>query len=671
MSAGVINKERRLGPYVLKRPLGEGGNGQVFMAWKDNASGEPLVCVVKFPLQRYAQDTECQERFLREAKLAMRLGTHPNIVHVTDVGTHQGMPFIALEYIDGEDLHVLLRQVMRQRRRLSYPSIYNILASSATALHHAHFGATIAGKRVGVIHRDIKPANILITRDGVTKIADFGIGTTIEEGTTGNHLRGTARYMSPEHIQCQIRPEMDIYSLGVVAWEMVENRKFRAECKGADHYAQILEGKVPPLTSADVPTQLASLIEACLHSDPRQRPTASELLKSLSMCPGYSRDPAALQHEIALVIGGRRTSGATKQELAATPELVATFAVLDQLGPSSRGPDLDKQRRGEEPTVAHPRRPGTIGSGLTLREATEVAEPDAPQRVARPRNRMSHTVKLERGSDGADIFPVAKTPQLRPAWIAERSSTPRGDTDAGRRGHTQPMAERPSAAKPAAVSVSRGSQRRAWLRWLAPVVAGGGLLLLAGYGLVPLGHDETPAAVGATTARLSPTPATPEARHPDVEPTYADVGTLPPPSPPAGTPIPAEPQSTIDEEDQSAAAESSDEPEPTAELPQQAEPEVPRVEPAPARKPTPPVSVTLTLFLLQEAEVAIGRKRFRVRERVEIEVPSGVHRVRWRSNSDEEWSVLGRKRFRPGRRYFVQLRSSGSPDFREIQGGGR
>ena len=356
MTVGAANEELRLGRYVLKRPLGAGGNGQVFLAWQKNASGEPLVCVVKFPLQRYATDEEGRERFMHEARLAMRLGTHPNIVQVIDVGRHREMPFIVMEYVDGTDLHQLLKRRRRRKMPLSLASVYNILASAAAGLHHAHIGATVAREPIRVVHRDVKPGNILITRDGVTKLGDFGIGTTMDEGTEGEFMRGTYRYMSPEHISRDVRPEMDIYALGVVAWEMVENRQYRQGFQGTQHFTAIMDGDVPPMENPDTPKPLVSLIEACLEPNPRQRPKARELLHALQKCPGYTRDPTDLQAVVESVIGPHRSSGQTQHEFKVTPELAATFAALE-VAQVPAAPERDDDPEEAEEAELAPGRP--------------------------------------------------------------------------------------------------------------------------------------------------------------------------------------------------------------------------------------------------------------------------------------------------------------------------
>lgn len=392
VAAEVAREPRRLGRYILKRPLGKGGSGQVFLAWRENPTGEPLVCVLKFPLQRYAVDAEGKRWFIQEARLGMRLGCHPNIVHVFDVDYHNTMPFIAMDYVDGIDLSNLLRRLRRRGRGLKISSIYNIFASAAVGLHHAHSGGTIDGVSVAIVHRDITPSNILITRDGVVKLADFGIGVALEEGTTGNHWRGTARYMSPEHIACTPCPEMDIYSLGVVAWEMVENRPFREELEGPQHYSAIIDGKIPEMRCKD--ERLVDIIKLCLDPDPTRRPTANELSEALARCPGYNRDPTTLAGELRPIIGTRRSSGATQEELAATPELLATFAVIEGTGYVD---SKDQTARRVRPVDIPPPNGGASGRDL-----------DAPQifRRRRPTDRGSTTKFL--GPISVVCHPAAK-----------------------------------------------------------------------------------------------------------------------------------------------------------------------------------------------------------------------------------------------------------------------
>lgn len=320
----------RLGKYVLRRPLGEGGGGQVFLAWKDNPSGQPIACVIKLPLHQAAKEPDGRERFLHEAKIAARLGTNTHIVNVRDVEIHDGLPFIVFEYVDGTDLAALLRNLRKQRRSLSLASIYVVLTHLAKALDWAHMGCTIEGRSMQIVHRDIKPANVLISRDGIIKLTDFGISSIVAEGTSGSYLRGTARYMSPEHLRGELRPEMDIYSFGILAWEMVENREYPTGSDVHEHYTTIIEGKIASMCNSETPAQLVALIESCLDRAPRRRPTADEIVNTLPYLPGYEKGLESLKEDVVSIIGKTASTGFTEHEFKLTPELVATRIAFEQ-----------------------------------------------------------------------------------------------------------------------------------------------------------------------------------------------------------------------------------------------------------------------------------------------------------------------------------------------------
>lgn len=379
MSAKPPPKEYRLGRYVLKRPLGKGGSGQLYLAWGINATGEPLVCVVKLPQLRLATDSKGCVRFLYEGRLALRLGAHPNIVLVMDVGLHGRMPFLVMEYVDGIDLDNLCKRLRSWKRPLSTPSIHNILASLAAGLHHAHSGATIDGRPVAIVHRDVTAANVLVSRLGNVKLIDFGIGRAAADATTGHHWRGTPRYMSPEHLNCNPCPEMDIYGVGVIGWELVENRVFREGLEGTQHYPAIVYGQIPEMRCTD--RHLVEIIKSCLDPDRRSRPTATELSDALALCPSHSRDPSVLEQELAPLIGTRRSSGASKEQLAAlppSPELIATLAAFASVPPDA-GMEASSEQSGfwdAEPEVP---------------EHAADPEPDAP-RSFRKRGPMGETI---------------------------------------------------------------------------------------------------------------------------------------------------------------------------------------------------------------------------------------------------------------------------------------
>ena len=200
------------GRYELSHLVARGGMAEVYRA-HDRLLDRPVALKVLFP--ELSVDRAFVERFRREAQAAANL-SHPNIVPVFDWGEDNGTYFIVMEFIDGRPLSSILRTAgpMHPDRAAE------IGADVAIALAYAH--------RHGVIHRDVKPGNVLITEDGIVKVTDFGIARAInteESLTQTGAVMGTATYFSPEQAEGMgVDARSDIYSLGVVLFEMVTGR---------------------------------------------------------------------------------------------------------------------------------------------------------------------------------------------------------------------------------------------------------------------------------------------------------------------------------------------------------------------------------------------------------------------------------------------------------------
>ena len=202
------------GRYRVERSVGRGGMAEVFLA-HDTLLDRPIALKVLFP--ENATDPAFVERFRREAQAAAGL-QHPHIVAVYDWGKVNNTYFIAMEYVNGKTL----AEILKDRKQLTHTQAADIARDVASALSFAHDN--------GVVHRDIKPGNILVRADGVVKVADFGIARALDASTdealtqTGL-VMGTAAYLSPEQAQgAQPDPRSDLYSLGVVMYEMVGGR---------------------------------------------------------------------------------------------------------------------------------------------------------------------------------------------------------------------------------------------------------------------------------------------------------------------------------------------------------------------------------------------------------------------------------------------------------------
>ena len=202
----------RIGKYDIVRPLGKGAMGQVYLA-RDTMLDRDVA--LKVMVAQIADDPELKQRFEREAKAVAKM-THPNVVAVFDLGNHtDGSPFIAMEYLKGQDLQKAVRQTPPLTLERKVVVIIQVLAGLA----HAH--------QAGIVHRDIKPANIFIQDDNTVKIMDFGVAHVTAASMTGTgSVVGTADYMSPEQVQGKkVDGRSDLFSVGCMLFELATGRR--------------------------------------------------------------------------------------------------------------------------------------------------------------------------------------------------------------------------------------------------------------------------------------------------------------------------------------------------------------------------------------------------------------------------------------------------------------
>jgi serine/threonine-protein kinase len=203
-----------LGSYQILRRIGFGGMGVVYLARHQSLD---RLDAVKFLPEQFAQDAAYIELFFREAKAAARL-SHPNVVGVHDAGSISGIYYFVMDYVEGRDLGTILKE----RGAFSVPDAVNYIRQAAQALAYAH--------KKGIIHRDIKPENLLLTSEGVIKVADLGlakwIGDTDGTFTQGEWVLGSPIYISPERLKDPHfnDPRTDIYSLGATFFHLVTGR---------------------------------------------------------------------------------------------------------------------------------------------------------------------------------------------------------------------------------------------------------------------------------------------------------------------------------------------------------------------------------------------------------------------------------------------------------------
>ncbi|MFY1827095.1 protein kinase domain-containing protein, partial [Myxococcus fulvus] len=214
------------GRYAVLNRLAVGGMGEIFLARQVGVSGFERPVILKSLLPDLLEQEGSLEMFLDEARVAGRLN-HPNVVHVFEVGEWEGTFYIAMEYIEGENLGRLARAASRSGAALSPGVCARIIRDAALGLDHAHQAVDAQGVSLDLVHRDISPQNIMVRLDGVTKVVDFGVAKASNRSTrtrTGI-LKGKLRYMSPEQVRNHpLDGRSDQYALGVVLWELVTHR---------------------------------------------------------------------------------------------------------------------------------------------------------------------------------------------------------------------------------------------------------------------------------------------------------------------------------------------------------------------------------------------------------------------------------------------------------------
>lgn len=271
--------EVQFGRYVLMEPLGKGGQGRVFLARRVSDLVDDWPVVIKLAHESAVHDPRERARFIEEAKNALRLGDGPGIVTVTDVDIHEGIPFIVMNYDDGCDLGRVMRYYREKAKRaIPLPMACSILSDMAEGLHFAHFGREVGDLPLGLVHRDVKPGNTLVTYKGHARLFDFGISTTRADERTGRTRYGTPRYMSQDHFYCKVNPSMDVFSLSVVAWEMLEGRTFRDGQQGftGDFPWAVINLDPPPMRRDGLPPDIVGLVSAGLAAS--ARPSAQEFM---------------------------------------------------------------------------------------------------------------------------------------------------------------------------------------------------------------------------------------------------------------------------------------------------------------------------------------------------------------------------------------------------------
>lgn len=270
---GASARGQRVGRYELVQVLGEGGMGTVWLAHPYDAPDQ--LYAVKTVSAQYAADPRVCTMFVKEARLAAAID-HPNVVRLYDVGLENDVPFFVMEWIDGFSLRNVARTVAESGERVPASIALRIASDLCAGLHAAHELRDEGGVALGLVHRDVSPHNVLVTREGIAKLIDFGVAKARDLATGSDQsicggLKGKVRYMAPEQaLEKPIDRRADLFSVGAITYQLLTGR---APFEGPNELAVInaLLSTNPVFVPEDLPEPVQWILRRALARRPENR----------------------------------------------------------------------------------------------------------------------------------------------------------------------------------------------------------------------------------------------------------------------------------------------------------------------------------------------------------------------------------------------------------------
>jgi tRNA A-37 threonylcarbamoyl transferase component Bud32 len=350
----TLEDGRSVGRYRIIRFLGAGAMGEVYLAEDPHIERKLAIKTVRLEGGRPQDIEDRKRRLLREARAAGRL-LHPNVVTLFDTGEHEGLLYLAFEFVEGQDLASRIEEGPPPSLR----EVLRIIGQVADALDYAH--------RQGIVHRDIKPSNILLDTTGKVKVADFGIAKVAGQNTeltVVGSVMGSPQYLSPEQIRGEeLDGRSDIFSLGVVLYELLSGRRpFDGETITTLVY-QILH-KDPSISELrTIPLRLEQLLHHMLAKDREERIATAEMV---------AEELAAIGRELPEAVLAAPAAAVT-QELDST-RVIPSRAMPASPAAAGTAPAVQGQPAAPQPLAAAP----SVGTLPYTGAAAGVTPPGAP-----------------------------------------------------------------------------------------------------------------------------------------------------------------------------------------------------------------------------------------------------------------------------------------------------
>ncbi len=280
----------RIGRYEIDRRIGSGGMALTYRCRLEGLGGFSKKVVVKVLHPDHVGDESYLRMFLDEARISAGLH-HANIAQVFEVGSDHGIPYMVMEFVNGPNLASITRRIGPFGER-PYGRIAHLLAGIARGLDHAHSQVAEDGSPLGLVHRDVSLGNIVVSREGVPKLIDFGIAKWKHRSSTTEVglLKGKLHYMAPEQLSGRADHFVDIYQLGVCLYWLSTGRPPLHHEDPAEVWKMRLAGAVPRPTEMieDYPVELEEIVLAALATDPTRRWSSAAELADMLEAFSYS-----------------------------------------------------------------------------------------------------------------------------------------------------------------------------------------------------------------------------------------------------------------------------------------------------------------------------------------------------------------------------------------------
>ncbi|MCA9650162.1 MAG: protein kinase [Myxococcales bacterium] len=674
----------KIGEYELRYQLNKGGMAQVWLAQRVWPDGKTKVVAFKMPRTVVMADQRRTQMFLDEMRVAMQL-EHDNIVSVFDAGIHKGLPWLAMSYVPGRNVAELLRAVVQGGSEFDFDVAAHITRELGYALQYAH-GFEVDGKPQDIVHRDVAAKNVMISGSGGVLLTDFGVATAASIESTGQHVKGTFRYMAREHALGHASTKSDAFGMGTVLWSLVEGKDFRWDVPADGIVASAMDGYVTSLTREGVPPKLLEVIHGLLARDEADRWSVADAVEALEAFPGKR---SVLKKMLSRFFGSEvLKSGHTAVNFQGSDELDKVMKIGLITGSDSEpialggltGPSV------QEADVRRTPRTADVSTPAAIRPppAEERTERVSPQRWT----------GSPPGVPDTELLPVSGQQYTPQPGRAPSAPGPLDDPGGDARPSSEPM---PSPALTGGLFEPSDEVRSPTSERLVPsprlivphprsriAIAMIGLAVILGLtsagGLLWIVMQEESAPLaqqGSSHTRDSsshvavgrPELETEDVRHRETAALDAAISPFLVPNHEPDDRLPPEARAAEMAEPTGPEPEHTDQIEPEVVEQNEPQPE-PKVEPAPPPEPAPTpkkaaapkVPVRIVLGFVPRADVRLGRHTHTLtrggQDEITTMVPSGMRTLQWRQSSSDPWK---RKTLdlAAGKDHFVRIDAGG------------